>query len=513
MQSHDEYLHTLQPPSLEETRRISQIQVEREQAIDHRYRTSDEEVDAAARIQKAYRGHRVRRQLEGLTLSPTARWNDLVKEWRLRSVTTSPMLESNARPPLLDARSRTLPDARAKWEKAGVIAERASAGGPNVEELESVPTSPQRSDFQGAGPETMMMDLRYFLEMVDVQHRYGANLQVYHAEWLRHKDNDNFFHWLDHGAGKVLDLPGCSRVKLDHEKIRYLTRDERRDYLVRIDDQGKLRWAKNDDLITTSIEDFVDSKQGIVRRSSVADASVGGAAPDDISGAASPVDSVSPVGTPGLDEGLPSPKSPTETPTHSNNNNKRNPKPRLLASPATILNALFRASVRPGTWIYVADTLGRLYLGIKTSGAFQHASFLSGARISSAGSISVEAGTITYLSPLSGHYRPTTKSYRDFVAGLQARGADVSRIRRSHAYELLRGMEVYGKAKGGLKRGIPSHDAEEKRWLRYRAEHDKREMLTATGLVDDSWDQTRNGKTGLLVRMADGLHLSKKPAS
>ena len=56
--------------------------------------------------------------------------------------------------------------------------------------------------------DSMMLDMRYFLEMVDQKHRYGANLLVYHEEWLRSKANQNFFYWLDFGEGKHIDLPG-----------------------------------------------------------------------------------------------------------------------------------------------------------------------------------------------------------------------------------------------------------------------------------------------------------------
>ena len=84
----------------------------------------------------------------------------------------------------------------------------------------------------------MLMDLRYFLEMVDVKHRYGANLQVYHEFWRRQNTTQNFFYWLDHGPGLNLDLSLCSREKLDRERIRYLSREERKAYLVEVDDEG-----------------------------------------------------------------------------------------------------------------------------------------------------------------------------------------------------------------------------------------------------------------------------------
>lgn len=49
--------------------------------------------------------------------------------------------------------------------------------------------------------------------------------------------------------------------------------------------------------------------------------------------------------------------------------------------------------------------LDNVFVGIKTTGTFQHSSFLSGGLVASAGLIRVRNGQITALSPLSGHYR------------------------------------------------------------------------------------------------------------
>jgi hypothetical protein len=64
-------------------------------------------------------------------------------------------------------------------------------------------------------------------------------------------------YWLDHGDGKDLSLPKCSREKLESEQIQcalqrsrgfidssssYLSAEERRHYKVIIED-GLLRWA------------------------------------------------------------------------------------------------------------------------------------------------------------------------------------------------------------------------------------------------------------------------------
>ena len=60
-----------------------------------------------------------------------------------------------------------------------------------------------------------MMDLQYFLEMVDQKHRHGSNLRKYHAHWKTQDTAQSFFYWLDRGDGKDISLEECSRERLD----------------------------------------------------------------------------------------------------------------------------------------------------------------------------------------------------------------------------------------------------------------------------------------------------------
>lgn len=68
---------------------------------------------------------------------------------------------------------------------------------------------------------------------------------------------------MDYGDGKDVDLPDRPRTRLDEERVRYLSREERLKYLVTIDEQGLFCWAKNGERITTSPE-WKDSMEGIV---------------------------------------------------------------------------------------------------------------------------------------------------------------------------------------------------------------------------------------------------------
>jgi hypothetical protein len=95
-----------------------------------------------------------------------------------------------------------------------------------------------------------------------------------------------------------------------------------------------------------------------------------------------------------------------------------------------------------------------LYIGIKQSGAFQHSSFLHGARIAAAGLLKIKDGQLRRLSPLSGHYRPPTKNFRAFVHSMQENGVDMSRVSISRSYAVLVGLEAYVKTRRKIKHGV-----------------------------------------------------------
>jgi hypothetical protein len=307
-----------------------------------------------------------------------------------------------------------------------------------------------------------IMDLQYFLEMVDQKHRYGSNLRAYHDHWKKSNTNENFFYWLDYGAGKNFEHPTVSRERLEKEQVRYLSREERMKYLVKIDDEGRLCWARNGQRITTS-PDYKDSVDGIVPKDNPAPAySSAGKIKSGSHTSSSSSSSSSDSEEHSLVEG-----------DHYVNNDLDSAKglsKLKYVTAATILNHLLRGSVKPNSWIFVgiprpqslkplmitqvADTSFRLYIGIKQSGAFQHSSFLHGARISAAGLIKIKDGRLRRLSPLSGHYRPPTKNFRAFVHSLEEQGCDMSRVSISRSYAVLVGLEAYVKTRRKLKHGV-----------------------------------------------------------
>lgn len=452
-----EYLDSLPVPDHNMTTQIAEVQAQKEEHILSRLQAEDEKIvnmkgddahppsaletkereKAASVIQKNYRGHRERRMLDGMSLDPSSRWVEAVKEARYRQLTVPRARGDMLAPPAGDngviealdgptrpTGHRRTSSAMQNWKKVGMITRRAggdeeSDSSDSEDENKQSLTPEEREQLRQKKAEkkrvrqkaAKIMDLQYFLEMVDLKHRYGSNLRVYHETWKASDTKENFFYWLDYGEGKYIDNAACPRDRLEKEQVRYLSREERLQYLVKIDSEGRLCWAKNGARIDTT-QKYKDSIHGIVpamdNTPAYAPPSAEAARPrhhfhkrtksSSTTSSSSSSDSDSEAeeeragkyATPELD-------------------NAKGVKKIRHVSAATIFNKLLRGSVKKNTWIFVADTSFRLYVGIKQSGSFQHSSFLHGSRISAAGVIKIKNGRLAKLSPLSGHYRPPGK--------------------------------------------------------------------------------------------------------
>ena len=310
------------------------------------------------------------------------------------------------------------------------------------------------------------MDLSYFLEMIDVKHRYGSNLRKYHQAWKEAPTSENFFYWLDEGEGRGVVVDKCSRERLESMQVRYLGREERRLYEVVVDKEGKLCWRKDGLRVDTS-DKWKDSIRGIVRMDDPTPPWAHRPAPFRGSSESSGVSS---------DE-APDVASPTSAGTKEKREQVEAPSPTSPTAPAPARHTSFHDLFRHGKpaespkpdrkqtkpkqkkqmWIFVADTNNNLYVGIKQSGAFQHSSFLRGSRISAAGLITVRDGQLRILQPRSGHYRTPSHNLRIFIRSLQGRGVDMSTTAVGGSYAAMVGIETYMKTKGrlkGLKEGL-----------------------------------------------------------
>ncbi|CAA2933627.1 Hypothetical predicted protein [Olea europaea subsp. europaea] len=96
--------------------------------------------------------------------------------------------------------------------------------------------------------------LEHWLELIDVQHRYGQNLRLYFIEWFRSSTMEPFFYWLDKGEGKDLNLlEKCPRLQLQQQCIKYLDDIERKAYEVIVED-GKLYYKQSRKILETTGE-------------------------------------------------------------------------------------------------------------------------------------------------------------------------------------------------------------------------------------------------------------------
>ncbi|RAQ60799.1 IQ calmodulin-binding motif protein [Aspergillus flavus] len=433
---------------------------------------TDKEQWAARVIQRTYRGYRTRRELQGCGISATTRWVEVGRD----SYSTSSLSHSDPFQAVKEAEWRLLhrpsaPEAtvennssahaRRNWQRAVSVAKRA--GGDD--DLDQEPASPTRNATRQSsgnlasqpaqldlppGTTAKMMDLQYFLELVDLKHRHGSNLRVYHSYWKNSTTAQNFFFWLDYGEGKDLDLPQCPRDKLERQQVRYLSREERMNYLVRVDEAGLFRWAKNNERVWTDNRRFKDSLKGVVHIDEDAPQFQGNTeAGDPDSFLTSSSSSVSSLSSSDYDSDSDMcVREAKETYVNEDYKAVKKLKKVVHVSPSTVLSSIRGKSLKKeDMWIFVADTSFRLYIGIKQSGAFQHSSFLRGARISAAGLIKVRNGQLRSLAPLSGHYRPPAANFRAFIHSLQDRGVDMSHVSISKSYAVLAGIEGYTRTK------------------------------------------------------------------
>ncbi|PCH01081.1 Hypothetical protein PENO1_044640 [Penicillium occitanis (nom. inval.)] len=430
---------------------------------------------AAQTIQRYYRGYRTRRELKGWSLSSSTRWIEAVKEAQWHQAMRNQYnaekngdveQQDNERDDIIQrdnededdeqeqeqeevdhasrrtSQSGLSPEVRRKWKLAGQVALRAGGDDNLQDKIVEENVSEERSESaEEVEKKAKMMDLQYFLEMVDTKHRYGSNLRAYHSIWKNSPSKQNFFYWLDYGEGKDVEIERVPRDRLEREQVRYLSREERQDYLVVVDENGRFRWAKNGERVWTDSERFKDSIRGVVPLEDktptfreytkegeevLTESSEDG---DDESDEEDSDEEIQRYMNPDFD-------------------NAKGIKKIEYVSPAVIFNHLMQKSLKKrDKWIFVADTSFRIYIGIKESGAFQHSSFLRGARISAAGLIRIKDGQLRSLSPLSGHYRPPAANFRAFVHALQNNGVDMSRVSISRSYAVLVGIEGYMKFK------------------------------------------------------------------
>ena len=129
----------------------------------------DEQKKAATMIQRNYRGYRERRQMKGMGLSASARWEEAISDIRYRKRTR--LMSRDEALANGDAQER----ARMNWQRFSAIASRAAADDSSDDDESSaeerVPSDPEersrrRSEARAErSKNAKQMDLQYWLEV------------------------------------------------------------------------------------------------------------------------------------------------------------------------------------------------------------------------------------------------------------------------------------------------------------------------------------------------------------
>ncbi|BGO97282.1 hypothetical protein NBRC10513v2_001202 [Rhodotorula toruloides] len=419
----------------------------------------DSKQDSAARsIQSRYRQHVDQRTANGCNMSSSKRWKDGMKQRQMSEAGHDQDKGKN--------------DAASRWRRGQVYASqitdgKSAAGAQGQEgelsaeeEMEALGrTDKEKKKIRKERVEAKQLEAQYWLELVDRKHRYASNLKFYHQKWNETDTDDNFFHWLDEGEGKDLDLEQCPRKRLESECITYLNAEQREMYRVEVKD-GLLVWAKDGQPLDTSKyhEDRGPDKGGIVAISEeeyqenrrkeneklkkLAEAGQGDISSSDYDSSSS---SSSSDEADEVREGVRAYGDKGGTAGHGKGVRQAKERVKYYFSPKAVMDTMLRKTVNKNTWLYVSDLQNNLYVGIKKTGSFQHSSFLYGARVTSAGLIKASKGHLTSLSPLSGHYRAGTMHFESFVRSLEDQHVDMSKVSISKSVLTIRGIEKYGK--------------------------------------------------------------------
>ncbi|KAJ1017964.1 hypothetical protein NDA13_006572 [Ustilago tritici] len=511
----------------------------------------DRDKAAALLIQRNYRGYRTRRQLDGCNISADTRWSDAVHRLRLEQANKSSNKGEN--------------DVTSRWKRGQLLAGQIAGGekmdsspanqgrdggadasvegGPSLEtahrtdgeqklaqgdtKVGHVPGAQENGKVDNirsiADPHqkalkliewwtraskaqelSKMMEEQYWLEMVDRKHRYGSNLKYYHKAWQEADTRDNFFKWLDQGDGKKVSLDDCPRERLDSECVIYLSSEQRRNYIVDIEN-GKLVWRRNRKPVDTKrnkhkdlgkgrgIVDIDEEEQHELRKDRERRALQRGVSESSLDSYLDGSSSSSSSSSSSNDGEQMSKEEKNKAAKHYQSKGHGKSRKLDVLHSSNWSDMLLRKTIGNNTWIYVFNSRHELYVGLKLTGYFQHSSFLYGGRVLSAGLLKVDNGTLTSLSPLSGHYRAGTAHFRYFVKKLQDSGVDLDRVALSKSLLMLAGMEKYGKAMGKVKGGKKQDRKEKNR-------------TQAKGEDEDG----KGEKQSLASRLKQKLHLGSR---
>ncbi|KAG8943403.1 hypothetical protein FRC00_011176 [Tulasnella sp. 408] len=327
-------------------------------------------------------------ETQGVKMDSSSRWSDAALHARGKA-------------------SCSINDVKSRWRRAVFLANRLSNG-------RSVVTSGPKYDLNDHNPKSekaKILETQHWLELIDSKHRYGSNLKYYHRRWIEDDTKENFFQ--------------CAEQRLN--------------YLTKIDSQGKLRWARNNELVDTTPNRWKDAGEGkgIIPTTGEEDDRH-----DPTARRRSSFDTST--------SSLVSSSSSISSRAKHHYSGKDADKSKLRQffekhfTVKGVTEKMLRKTLRKNTWIYVCDVDYNMFVGIKQTGTFQHSSFFGGS-VSSAGLLTVKEGLVTSLSPLSGHYRTDIPYFEAFVKALHERGLDLHKIHITKEEAILWGISHWGK--------------------------------------------------------------------
>ncbi|KAG0620830.1 hypothetical protein M758_4G247800 [Ceratodon purpureus] len=112
-------------------------------------------------------------------------------------------------------------------------------------------------------------------------------------------------------------------------------------------------------------------------------------------------------------------------------------------------------------WIFVMSPSGKLYVGKKERGTFQHSSFLAGGATTAAGRLSIHKGILQLMEAHSGHYRPSPENFEALVRILIESGADLTFAKVQLVSDDLREKKQGKKLAGEVREAIKELSEEE----------------------------------------------------
>lgn len=312
---------------------------------------------------------------------------------------------------------------------------------------------------------------RLWMEVFDKKHRYASTLYSYWRRWQLSDSNDNFWDWLDHGMGSLIDLPEAPRRLLDEWHVLYMTRKQQLLFRVEIDPStGRFLWAVDGTPVTLPPPKDIPVAKMTEREKALsalltASQSKGDRRDRLLAAARQEVEAAMAAGEEPTKERLESITRPliqesllcqlrdpffaerhdaASTPLgHAHHRTMPKLPEELLPGVGwehvhkaishdlgQEMNTPFKTiDERGNSAIFVLDSFGPLYCGVKIRGILQHSSFVRGHCVKVAGGLVLKDGWLVELSPHSGHYQPGQETVEDMMEDWRAMGVDFSNVK------------------------------------------------------------------------------------